>query len=37
MSLGVAVDLDTLCNAINYREHQEELERQAFEAARAGA
>jgi hypothetical protein len=37
ISLGVAVDLDTLCNAINYREHQEELARQEFEAARAGA
>jgi hypothetical protein len=37
MSLGVAVDLDTLCNAINYREHQEEMERQEFEAARAVA
>lgn len=37
LSLGVVVDLDTLCNAIAYREHQEAAERQAFESAKAGA
>lgn len=34
MALGVAVDLDTLCNAVNYREHQDSVEREAFDAAK---
>jgi hypothetical protein len=37
MALGVVVNLDTLCNAINYREHEEEIERRAFEAAKVSA
>jgi hypothetical protein len=37
LSLGVVVDLDTLCNAVNYREHQEAIAREAFEAAKVPA
>jgi hypothetical protein len=37
LSLGVVVNLDTLCNAIGYREHEESAERRAFEAAKVSA
>jgi hypothetical protein len=37
MALGVVVNLDTLCNAIAYREHEESEERRAFEAAKVSA
>lgn len=33
----VVVNLDTLCNAIAYREHEEEKEKRAFEAAKVPA
>jgi hypothetical protein len=35
--LRVVVNLDTLCNAIRYREHEEETERLEFEAAKMAA
>jgi hypothetical protein len=35
--LRVVVNLDTLCNAIRYREHEEETERLEFEAAKVAA
>jgi hypothetical protein len=33
----VVVSLDTLCNAIAFREHEEEKEKRAFEAAKVPA
>jgi hypothetical protein len=37
LSLGVVVSLDTLCNAVSYREHEEKSEKLAFEAAKVSA
>jgi hypothetical protein len=37
MALGVVVNLDTLCNAIAYREHQDAEEQRAFDAAKVSA